>query len=324
MAAMPMHFDVAPLTIPIFVGTILNWWLFGALYLYFIAFPADRIFMKILVVSILIAEILQTITDTRTSGDQFGAGWGNPSAIDEVGWAWFSVPVVGSIISGAGQNFFGYRIYVLSSKLWIPAIIAILTVVQTGAGIWSGVQISLAKKFSLLHMKNMKTTIVWLSASALCDLIIVAATVLYLAKQRGPEIRRQTNATLSRIIKLTVETGFLCTFFALLNLALFVKYENNYHLAVCIPLSKVYSNSIILILNSRAHIHSRRADDAMAESKWKASDSGLVFKNGRAVSGTQTHVGHSHTTVGGGSEANPEKNKDTSTTGVYSLGSYAV
>jgi hypothetical protein len=53
--------------------------------------------MKILVVSILIAEILQTITDTRTSGDQFGAGWGNPSAIDEVGWAWFSVPVVGSI-----------------------------------------------------------------------------------------------------------------------------------------------------------------------------------------------------------------------------------
>jgi hypothetical protein len=62
----------------------------------------------------------------------------------------------------------------------------------------------------------------------------------------------------------------------------------------------------------------------MAESKWKASDSGLVFKNGRAVSGTQTHVGHSNTTVGGGSEANPEKNKDTSTTGVYSLGSYAV
>jgi hypothetical protein len=67
---------------------------------------------------------------------------------------------------------------VLSSKLWIPAIIAIvslsffllssfeanfviqLTVVQTAFGIWSGVQISLAHKFSLLHMKNMKTTIV--------------------------------------------------------------------------------------------------------------------------------------------------------------------
>jgi hypothetical protein len=61
--------------------------------------------------------------------------------------------------------------------------------------------------------------------------------------------------------------------------------------------------------------------------EWKASgSSGLVFKNGRAVSGTQVG-GHSLTTVGGGSNANVEKedkHAERSTTGVYSLGSYAT
>jgi hypothetical protein len=47
----------------------------------------------------------------------------------------------------------------------------------------------------------------------------------------------------------------LCALFALVNLYLFVTYSgNNYHLGICIYLSKVYSNSMMIILNSRAHI----------------------------------------------------------------------
>lgn len=40
-----------------------------------------------------------------------------------------------------------------------------------------------------------------------------------------------------------------------MDLALFVRYGgNNFHLGVCIWLSKLYSNSILAILNSRARI----------------------------------------------------------------------
>jgi hypothetical protein len=95
-------------------------------------------------------------------------------------------------------------------------------------------------------------------------------------------------------VQVTVETGVFCAMFALADLALFVKYNgNNYHLAVCIELSKVYSNSIMIvswsclvpffflyftnglqILNSRAHIgHAPPKDHGQPHSQ----SSGIVF-----------------------------------------------
>ncbi|KAJ7119142.1 hypothetical protein C8R44DRAFT_737967 [Mycena epipterygia] len=95
---------------------------------------------------------------------------------------------------------------------------------------------------------------IWLAATSLCDLIIVSSMVFYVMKSRKPEFKN-TNLILARIIKITVETGLLCALFAIVDLYLFATYKGvNYHLAVCIELSKVYSNSILLILNSRAHI----------------------------------------------------------------------
>jgi hypothetical protein len=40
----------------------------------------------------------------------------------------------------------------------------------------------------------------------------------------------------------------MCALFAILDLALYIKYDgNNYHLAVCLWLSKVYSNSMLVV-----------------------------------------------------------------------------
>ncbi|KAJ7088147.1 hypothetical protein C8R44DRAFT_819552 [Mycena epipterygia] len=252
--------EIGQLTIPLFIGTVINWALLGALvvqvYLYFLAFPNDPRFSKILVASIFLVEILQTLADSRNTIRSFGSGWGNPEVLDEVGWAWFSVPILGSIIASAGQMFFAWRIYIIGNKsVFIPTVIATVSAVQLGAGIWSGVEICRAKKFSLLEFDSLRSPVVWLAGTALADLIIVYGMSFYLIKARQPGFRSSTYAVLSRIIKVTVETGFLCAVFALIDLSLFVSFNgNNYHLAVCIWFSKVYSNSIILILNSRAHI----------------------------------------------------------------------
>ncbi|KAJ7290257.1 hypothetical protein C8J57DRAFT_1275538 [Mycena rebaudengoi] len=323
-----MPFSAAQMMVPILVGTILNWTLFGTLfvqvYLYFIAFPADRRFTKILVAFVFAAEILHTLTETRKTVEIFGTGWGNQDLFDDVGWAWFSVPVVGSTIATVCQNFFAYRIYILSSKIWIPGIIAILTIVQIGSGIWSGVQVYNAHKFSAVR-DTLKTTAVWLTVSAACDLIIVVATVLCLAKERNPEFRRQTNVTISRIIRLAVETGVVCAIFALLDLALLAKFKNNYHLAVCMPLSKIYSNSIMVILNSRAYIQSSKPDDANAT--WKLSN---IVSQSEAKPASRGQIDTDLDTVGTSSDAGHERNQfnvklpEQSASCVYSLGPQAV
>ncbi|KAJ7243158.1 hypothetical protein B0H12DRAFT_836463 [Mycena haematopus] len=240
-----------------FVGTVMNWALLGTLavqvYIYYLAFPNDRPVSKIVVAFVVVAEILQTLGDSRDSIRIFGAGWGNQEILNEVGWAWFSVPILGSLIASVGQIFFAWRIFIIGKSLYVPAVIAIVTAVQLGAGIWTGVDIIRAKEFS--KIRHLITPEAWLSATAVADLIIVAGMVFYLLKAKQPEFKSKTRATISRLIKITVETGGLCALSAIVILYLFVAFNgNNYHLGLCIWLSKVYSNSILVILNSRAHI----------------------------------------------------------------------
>ncbi|KAJ7770291.1 hypothetical protein DFH07DRAFT_735517, partial [Mycena maculata] len=236
--------------------------------LYFLAFPTDRRIWKGLVVFIFVAEIMETLGDSRDTIRIFGAGWGNFQLLDEVGWAWFSVPILLSPnlipVACLGQIFFAWRIYIIGHKtLYVPVAIALVTAVQWGAGIWSGVQIWRAGRFSLLQFRYLHPPVAWLAATALSDLLIVGGTVFYITKARQPDFRH-INGALSRIIKVnathalqtpqsltiqvTVETGVLCALSAIIVLVLFVKFEgNNYHLGVCIWLSKVYSNSIMVV-----------------------------------------------------------------------------
>ncbi|KAJ7348945.1 hypothetical protein DFH08DRAFT_132284 [Mycena albidolilacea] len=246
-------------TIPVLVGTFVNWALLGSLivqvYLYILAFPKDKLCYKLVVGFIVIAEILQTLGDTRDAIRVFGSGWGNPQVLELVGWAWFSVPIMGSTIACVGQLFFAWRISIFGKSWYIPGVIAAVTLFQFAAGIWTGVLICRSQSFTQLQFHSLKTPVAWLAATALADLIIVAATVFYLMKHRNPDYSRTTRAALSRILKVTVETGIPCSVFAIVNLCLYIVYSvDNYHLGICIFLSKVYSNSIMVIMNSRAHI----------------------------------------------------------------------
>ncbi|KAF7298433.1 hypothetical protein MKEN_01368400 [Mycena kentingensis (nom. inval.)] len=250
--------NAAKMTIPIFVGTILNWTLLGILALqicvYFYTFRKDHIACKLLVVLVSVAEILQTTSATRDATRIFGTQWGNPASLDEVGFAWFTTPVTGGIVACAGQLFFAWRIYAISRSIGMPLVITVITLFQSAMGLWAGVSIAQAQHFSALQFQYFKIPTAWLSAAAAADLLIVASTCFYLLRSRVG-INRSLDAIVVGIIKITVETGLICAIFALADLFVFVAYpRSNLHLAICIALSKIYSNSILLILNSRATI----------------------------------------------------------------------
>ncbi|KAJ6466173.1 hypothetical protein C8R47DRAFT_1201414 [Mycena vitilis] len=258
MSGIPPQLDVGKITIPLFIGTVFNWMLLGVLavqvYIYTVAFRKDQTVNKLVVTFIFVAELLQTLGDSRNTIETFGFGYGDLASLDAVRWAWFSVPILGSTIACVGQIFFAWRISVIGKTWYIPAVITVITTIQWGGGIWTGIDIIRAGRFSLLH--SLKPPFAWLAATALSDLIIVFGTLYYIIKSRDREFKLyRTNIALSRIIKVSVETGVLCAVFAILDLAIYVAFKgDNTHLAVCIWLSKVYSNSIMVILNSRAYI----------------------------------------------------------------------
>ncbi|KAJ7184511.1 hypothetical protein C8R46DRAFT_462078 [Mycena filopes] len=298
--------SIAELTLPMFIGTILNWALFGTLlvqvYIYFSAFPEDRRWWKLLVVAIVFLEAVETFANARDMVQIFGAGWGNMDVLDDVGWAWLSVPVMGSIIACICQTFFGWRIYIISQSPWIFVVVILISAVQLGAGIWTGVNICIAGKFSLLQSFNLIPTATWLAATSCADLLIVAGTVYCLLRSRQGEFgSKRTNSLITRVIMLTAETGILCAVFALVDLYLFINYkETNFHLSVCIELSKIYSNSILLIFNSRAHMghaHSSQNTDVNLSSSIFRTRASTVPRSGVEL-GSIRASSHSDTLVG--------------------------
>ncbi|TFK33125.1 hypothetical protein BDQ12DRAFT_447194 [Crucibulum laeve] len=67
---------------------------------------------------------------------------------------------------------------------------------------------------------------------------------------------KSTEARLTRILKLSVATGSLTAFFAVLDLSLFfgLHKEGGYFVIPCVSLGKLYSNSMMALLNSRIQI----------------------------------------------------------------------
>lgn len=78
--------------------------------IYFLAFPGDRTFTKVLVVFVLVLEILETLSNTHDTIRMFGTDWGNMAVLDEVGWAWFSVPIIGSISAQSSYRLAKYSL----------------------------------------------------------------------------------------------------------------------------------------------------------------------------------------------------------------------
>ncbi|KAH8079086.1 hypothetical protein BXZ70DRAFT_1051023 [Cristinia sonorae] len=257
---------IAELTGPLLLGHLFNWGLFGILtvqvYLYYIAFPSDRPSSKHLVLFTFILETLQTILSTRDAFRNFGSGWGDMRDLDAVGWLWFSVPVLGSIISCVGQMFYAWRILILSDQYWISGSVAALSLLQFCMGIYSGARAHTIGVFSKVQVLTYRTTIVWLGGTALCDIIIAASMLFYLSKAKTGFER--STVLMTRFIRITVETGLICATFAILDLALFLAYkQNNFHLTPSIALSKLYSNSgtPTLVFNTRIHITGGRDPD---------------------------------------------------------------
>ncbi|KAF7294629.1 hypothetical protein MIND_00999500 [Mycena indigotica] len=254
-----MAVTVALLTLPMFIGIVVNWLLLGILlvqiYIYYAAFPQDPNWAKRGVAIVLFAELLETFSNFHDMIEIFGLGWGDMEALDRVGWAWFSTPVLGPFISSIGQGFFAYRIYLIGQSVYLPILVYLTSMLQLGAGVWGAVNMCKAGRFSALQEHDILVpTALWLSSTLICDLLIMFGMVYNLLKSRQREFNR-INSTISKVLLLTVETGMICTIVVVVDLYLFLAYKKtNLHLATCFELSKFYSNSILLIFNSRARV----------------------------------------------------------------------
>ncbi|KAF7369109.1 putative Transmembrane protein [Mycena venus] len=250
----PSRDDIVWLAGPRLVGLIFNWALLGVLtiqvYIYHINFPKDRRFLKILVYAVYILDWIQTCSATYDAFQWFVYGWGNIPALYGLFTTFLNVPILSSIIAAIVQIFFGWRIGTLSESRITFVVIASLSLLQLGGG--GAVAYYLYNDASEVTRSEglVRAVGIRLGGSAVVDSVIAISMTYFLVRCRGQGFGR-INSVLTRLIRLTIETGTVTAISAVVDLIFFLKVHNGLHQVSGVILCKMYSNTLLVLFNNR-------------------------------------------------------------------------
>ncbi|KAF4613513.1 hypothetical protein D9613_008161 [Agrocybe pediades] len=281
------------------LGFNLQWCLFGALTvqiaIYSIHFPKDELWIKILVYSIYAAESVQTILLTIQDVKVYGDGFGNMAILIGPSLLWFSILIMSACISFVVQIAYAYRIRPLSKSWVAPCIIIFLAIIQWAGGVATGIFAHQAP--DLPHFLSQKTFItlgVWNVGSALCDILIAGFMTYFLSREKTK--MKTTQRIVHRLIRLIIETGTVtgksshsndpsrfirfcisAATLSIINLVLcLLPSRPAYYQLTLGLLAKSYSNSLMVVFNSRIKPDGRYNETDCDETEGRFSAFGVA------------------------------------------------
>ncbi|EIM85962.1 uncharacterized protein STEHIDRAFT_168988 [Stereum hirsutum FP-91666 SS1] len=247
---------------PIFIGTMINVVLWGIsitqTYIYFSSFKKDPLWMKLVVVLITLADAMNSIFDMQYIYHSLVDHYNDPAAIQKANWVFATDPAMTSIIGTITQLFFAWRVHVLTKNRIAVALLFVGSIISCLGGIATSIAIGIVPKW-LEFQKFEIPVIVWLTVSALVDTTIAVILVWHLRNnKRG---FKKSDDLLDKLIRVTVQTGLITSVWAIIDLGVYLGIASGVHLIFNFPLSKLYSNSLLSSLNSRAGWKFAGADD---------------------------------------------------------------
>ncbi|KAH9933207.1 uncharacterized protein BXZ73DRAFT_101169 [Epithele typhae] len=238
---------------PIFVGVVFNILLYGIMitqtYLYFNTYKKDRIWMKAFVGLLFLCDTLNCAFDISFLYIPLVNNFGDPNALATASWVFATDPVMTAIIGSLVQLFFAWRVKVLTHSTLAVVVIAACAVCQFLGGLGTSIAVGMIPEF-VQFQKFEVIVIIWLAFSAVADCLITVALVWHLRSHKTGFAT--TDDLVNRIIRLTVQTGLITALCALIDLILFLASPTGLHLTFNLPLSKLYTNSLMSSLNSRS------------------------------------------------------------------------
>jgi len=261
-----LSLDLPPLLTPLLLAQLFNWALFGILtvqvYIYYVAFPRDKYKFKVVVGLAYMLEIVQVVLSTHDVVRQLAAGWGNLSMLIPIGFYWFSIPILSGILSSMCQFVYAWRIFMFSHAYWIAGIICLMSATQMAFAVYDGVK---SQEYGILldipKSGIFESSLEWTVANILCDAIITCSMLYYLWRAKQSTTIRPTASLITRIIRLTIETGLAVTVTSIVSFVTFMGFpETGLYAIPQFVLSKVYTNCLLAVLNSRLRIVGGRDD----------------------------------------------------------------
>ncbi|KAF5327458.1 hypothetical protein D9619_005020 [Psilocybe cf. subviscida] len=230
---------------------MLHWGLYGILltqvYIYHLSFPRDPKIAKAFVYVTFMIETVQTIIITKTAWHVFAVGYGDYSVYDAVEMGWFNIPLIGGTVAFIAQIFYAYRIRLLSRSFIMPAVITFFALLQLSGALASATILERAGQFSHLSVREYAIT--------------AGVGSSFLSRSRSKQMS-STQILLRRLITVVIETGVVTATIVTLNLVLSMLPNHiMYYMATSEIIAKVYSNSMLVLLNSRIRFSSAEDEE---------------------------------------------------------------
>ncbi|KAI0790693.1 hypothetical protein C8Q75DRAFT_806090 [Abortiporus biennis] len=243
---------------PGLIGTMLNVMLYGIMVaqtvMFFNTYDKDRFFIKTLVVVLFVADTINCVFDIAWIYNILINHFNDLDALATADWVFATDPAMVGIIATIVQLFFAWRVKVLTKHNWVVLLIFLTSLCSMLGGIGTAIAISIVPEF--IHFQKFEViVIIWLIGAAICDSSITIALTLYLRKHKTGF--QGTDTLLNKLIRLTVQNGAICTVWAIIDLIVYLASPTGLHLAFNFPLAKLYTNSLMSTLNSRASWNTR-------------------------------------------------------------------
>ncbi|KAJ7040553.1 hypothetical protein C8F04DRAFT_1082693 [Mycena alexandri] len=226
--------DVALLTGPLVLGYMFGYCLYGILiaqvYIFSQLFPRERFEIKAVVYSMFFLETVFTLFTTIAAYRQYGIGWGDIDTIFIIDWAWDPLPALNGVLAGIAQSFYIWRIWSLTRIVWPPILIGCVMAAQVTISFYYGIVVSVeGRGVDKLFALSPEIT-VWLSLSAVADLLITICLVQIFADRKKDVNFDRISGLLNKLIRFSVETGSLTSATAIIELILWLTCRQwNFH-----------------------------------------------------------------------------------------------
>ncbi|TFY68738.1 hypothetical protein EVJ58_g838 [Rhodofomes roseus] len=137
--------SLASLLGPELIGFAFNWALQGAfsvqVYIYYLCFPTDSIYLKCIVYSTLVLEWSQTALLTSSSFYRFAAHYGDFASLLSDDVFWITLFIMPAFTAAMVQSFYAWRISILSQRRIFTIVVLFFVVFAFVAGIVGAVSL---------------------------------------------------------------------------------------------------------------------------------------------------------------------------------------
>jgi len=256
--ASPHTFDISDTFGALLIGALVTMTIYGITtlqaYLYYVSFPKDGKATKLLVASIWGLDTLHVIFMCHAIHYYLIDGFVDHSVLADATWTLFMSLTVNILLAFIVQLFFTHRIFLLCSpqrRWWVTGMVGICVVAHFSFGINTVAKLFQKKAFVRLKEISSSSVIPFGAFAILSDILIAVALCVLLDGNRSSF--EDTNSVINRLIIFAINRCILTSAVAIVETVVFSVLPNSfYSFAIDFVIGKLYANSLLAVLNSRA------------------------------------------------------------------------